>query len=645
MAEKGAGIEGGSAPGMQVFEHHTHVGGGGGGAERRRSPRNLTFPELVDRLNEPGVGEDEKKYLNAVKDRAVEDIESLDGGNYLEDLRNQARDVLASSPWNGHGGVVNTLRDLAREKDEELKANGGKKSWEGLIPFAMEGELAELKLGGIQQREGGNEDALWRRSHGYSERGLNRLRETLGRHDVLDLLPVNAERIVGTNIGTRTATITNPIETVGDTGPVRDRRGGVLDRMDNIYRERATAGEGNFTPEEYARAMGVPNPEQQRELYIRAEEEMVVLPALDLEVPSFLLGRRGTVEELIQEQKEWKARARLTTAAANKRMAPSYDKIFPNQEMIDFTREDLRSLMEKDGVMEAASAYIALIVHDKDPNEFFGRRGLVSSIFEIKNKGEFSALRDAMREWLTQRFSPEDARVAEHIAWNLMYVSNVLEEFDSNYEHAAYKHREHLKRIPPVISQFKAQPVWMMMHPQERLQGKVGGGEAFSRFGEWGLNRTKGLLASKELPQILPKTMFRNALREIKIGSRKSLFDVLEENASFLGGRRGARYTFGRDVDWENIGEGPFGNYCFDTLSPAIKVFATIDKGLDRDMRLSQLGDALRKLGVSKKERENILMGLNGISNKSRALKPIKGWGWWGDYKRGLRKYAPNFFK
>lgn len=406
----------------------------------------------------------------------------------------------------------------------------------------------------------------------------------------------------------------------------------------------------NFTPDAFARAMGQANPEEQRALYLRAEETIGAPMQMQLEVPKFLLDPHLSPEERELAQKEWKARAQLATMAFNKRLAPSYDKLFPNQEALDFTGEQLETLMGMKGVVDAASLHLINIAKNRDISGYKIPKPekvdqYIKSVFEITTGETFALYRGKIREFLREHrgLTEEEAREAEQVAWNLLYSSNVFEEFDET-------------GIPPLVPQLKSQAVWMMMHPQRRLvnkvrspdekdkKGKPKTPEAWGVFGEWALNKTK--MTGKRLSDdILPSLLFNNALGKIEFGSIDSnLFDILRENGEKLAENPRATITEATGLPWGEI-EGPFGNYYFETVSPAIKVFEIIARGPSRDSNVVELGNALRKLEVDPKYREYLLMAWQGIRSKSSVLTPAMGWGDWAIFKRELRKYAPNFFK
>ncbi|HET7098628.1 MAG TPA: hypothetical protein VFI61_00100 [Patescibacteria group bacterium] len=457
-------------------------------------------------------------------------------------------------------------------------------------------------------------------------------------------------------------------------------------------------GLGGFSPEDYAKAMGQPTAEQQKELYLKAEENQTAIP-MELTVPSFLLPEDPYLREKVQS--EWKARAKLSSATAFKKTAPSVDKIFPNQDEIDITKEDLKALLSKEGVIQSLSAYINIIAENKDLNILLpdaSRGEKFESFFWINNLEGLHNFRENMRGWLENNFALDslEARDAEQIAWNLTYLSDIVEDCDSTYNRKLIvkpkpkdkesekksftdklkkrfnnlkesfpMKKEETKRMPPV-PQIKSLAVWMMMHPQERLKGKINANEAWGQFGEWALKRKRSVTSGFKVPEVLPKSLVVSVFKEIDVKGKgkmsTSLYDVLvktgedilNEPTSFDNYLTTSSTPFvGEDINWENVGidwegtvsEGPFGGYLFDKTSSAVKIFGLIQNG-EWKGTLSDLANNCRKLKLKKYDRENLLKAIQGIDTRSSKLK-AKGFDAidWIFYLNGVKKYSPNFFK
>jgi hypothetical protein len=175
-----------------------------GGEENKERPTDPTFSEIIRRLDDPQTTTEVRSYLEALKRRAIDDVESLENGEFLERIRDRLRDELPKTPWNGQNGVVNKLTNLAANADDELERSGGRRSWKGLLPFAMGSEIAKIRLAGIAQKEAGNEDPAWRATHGYNERRVDALQEIVDKNHIYNLLPPNAEALVGSGLEVET---------------------------------------------------------------------------------------------------------------------------------------------------------------------------------------------------------------------------------------------------------------------------------------------------------------------------------------------------------------------------------------------------------------------------------------------------------
>lgn len=446
---------------------------------------------------------------------------------------------------------------------------------------------------------------------------------------------------------------------------------GAYDRIDQLLRERKVTDEdvakwqariamrhegiaqhgkpSEFTPEDFAKALGVSGPEEQIKLYRRAERAILPIKVEVGSEPKFW----PYIDE--EKQEEWKARGSLATAAAVKRTAPSYDKLFPNDEAIGLTKADVEVLLgktereeRKRGAFEALSVYVALISDNKGQESALLKKwasktnkSLPASFFEIKDLKQVLAVRTAMENWLKTNFklTDEEAEDAEHIAWNFLYLSNIVEFFDSRLNGRP----NDSKRLPPIPG-LKSLPVWMIMHPEERLEAKLGGGkeeaESWSQLGEWALDnmrRFPGWTPATE--DILPDTLFETVFHEIKLNGG-TMYEVLLENGEKLISNPETPLN---EIDFAKIRENPLTTYYFDKVNPAIFVFSVVDTG-SLEKRISDLGTACRKLKMPKKYRETVLLAHYGVNTKAKSLKYVGGRMEWFGILRGINKYAPNFF-
>lgn len=550
---------------------------------------------------------------------------------------------------------------LGDNLNSSILNRGYPRKLDGVIPYVMEGAYARLVQLGIDQADK-SDDLDWLEEHGYSQKIIEELeREAVEKQGELLVRP-GTERSVGYEERKRRQ---EERQYVGENPEVRrlqeqvenqrrkherlyQRMMDFLDRQIAVQPQRPQQS-GMSSPEDWARMMGQGTPEEQRELYLRAEEVMYPMQ-MQLQVPNFLLNADPKIRA--REQREWRARAALASMAANKRMAPSYDKQFSNQDQIDFTAEHLVDIVNINGALDVASFYTYCIAENADISFLHIRDvsvgGDIRSIFQIKTIQQFVALREGVRDRAVanRHLSEQEARDAEHVAWNLVYSSNVVEEYDSVYENGLSD------RIPPTVPQLKALSIWMMMHPQERLAMKAGDPnnpnkvqEAMGSLGEWAVNRTKKTRGRLDV-DVLPRTMFENALKGISVsihGEEITLFELFRRNGEFL--FAGGDSIDPGDISWGSV-EVPFSGYQFDTISPAIKIFDVVMKGEGSGVDASTLANVCRKLGLSKAHREILLMLLvSGVKRDSVNLTPLMGRFDWRIFKNEFKRIVPSFFE
>lgn len=338
-----------------------------------------------------------------------------------------------------------------------------------------------------------------------------------------------------------------------------------------------------------------------------------------------------------EAQNEWSARASLVSAAAYKKLAPSYDKLFPNEPALAFSKAEMETLLEKEGVVQSLSVYIAILADNPNLRTLLGDATLPENFYALKDNLNVLQIRSKMEGWLQDNLGldKDQAEDAEHIAWNFLYISNAVEWNDSQFNG-----RQGPDRLPPIPG-LKSLTTWMMMHPEERLSAKVSSNDAFGAFGEWALDNMRRIPGwTPAVEDILPDTMFPTVLHGVKTGGSRNLYDFLLDQ----GRRLHANPTAPLDsISWDEVGESPFSKYYFDVMSPAIVVFTMIDRG-ETEKKLKDIGTACRKLGLTRKYRETILLARKGVDSNSRSLKMAQGDFAWKLYLNYVKKYAPNFF-
>lgn len=424
-----------------------------------------------------------------------------------------------------------------------------------------------------------------------------------------------------------------------------------------------------------------------------------------------------------KERKEWYVRSTLITAAYKKKNAGSTDKLYMaemNEFAVDLNKNALQTIFAKGGVLPAISVYTTLIgdpefykeeKHPKDvlldlSNEDISglkydygdeivttlieeksvlEKDFPKSIF-IREEQDFRKIRDAIRFWLITKgrdFLLEDAeladkegffkntenaaeilksraRDAEQIGWNFVFLTSLIEHFDSR----EYR-PEGSKRVGPHTYWNLFQ--WMVMHPQERFEQKIiryqdgepQAKEEWAALGTWALKNATSdnwtVLENGErkvrFPKILPDTIIYSALHPAKYEETKKAdkgigFDVLNNlgrkvlfETNDIGGEE-----ISKTINWEEVSDAPFVSFIFDEMRWSDVVFQVFKKGEGSKIGLADFGEAVRNLRLDKKSKDNLLIAYYGANASSSELKPKMGMISWIAQKSALKEYFPNLF-
>lgn len=194
-----------------------------------------SFGELTRRLGNKDLPKDERSYLEAVRDRAIHDVEDLDEGRYLVRVVDAIERELPNLSWGNeetNRNVFERLTNMASNLDSQLMMSGGRREWNGIMGQAMEAEIARLRVNGYVQRENQvGDDKDWKFKNRYSDESIERLKETSERLHVFNLLPENAEALVGINIKKEEP----PVEKTNfDTRGLEDK----LDKLTKLQEEQ-----------------------------------------------------------------------------------------------------------------------------------------------------------------------------------------------------------------------------------------------------------------------------------------------------------------------------------------------------------------------------------------------------------------------
>ncbi len=369
-----------------------------------------------------------------------------------------------------------------------------------------------------------------------------------------------------------------------------------------------------------------------------AERNMDLFPFSSTLKPDFLASLPP------KEQEEWAIRSQLAAAAGRKRRAMTYGELPKNPEAAGFTKEGLMVLLGKPGVLPALALYVAIINDNLNLRAVLQNSGLLESFYSIKNAREVEAIREAMKNWIKAYFAHDltAAADAETIAWNLLYLSNVIEWNDS--ELPPHNRLSGSANRIPSIAGVKHSQLWMMMHPEEKLQAQISGDNAWGALGEWALNNMKHPGWAPDKEDILPDTMFETLFHKMayKKGKFESFYDFLLINGKNLA--EDPVNTLPGTVDWSKIGEIPFASYHSDILNAAVTVLDVIITGQYKGSWES-LGNAFRTLCLDRRYRETVLLVKQGINVQAKNLCYVKGRFSWSLFLSELKGVAPNIFK
>lgn len=486
----------------------------------------------------------------------------------------------------------------------------------------------------------------------------------------------------------------------------------MLQRREIETRGQSSSTGNQLTAEEiakaFAMAQGEGSPEQQKKIYEEVEDGALVPIDMTLKVPYFLLiGANETEREQIE--KDWKARASIWSLAAYKQKVVSYEQLTlkDNPEAASLSNETLKRGMSMQGSFEGAALYTAVIskkidlvsigIRVENPNyderhDPLIHRGcdkrkdwkqensykFLRNVFDIKTDKQFTDFRKGMKMLLQSKGIPPDkAVIAERVAWNLIYASNVVEEFDSGYDSNGIFNGNVKDRIPnSAPTHFRNPATWMSMHPQERLMAKASSNEPIGQVGDWSVFVAKRR-DGKFTKETLPHTTARNALRGIKVRlvdnanfsiseynkKRKeenklkpdknntiSMFQVLETAGLDL---LDPRYSLNPNqtrlsasaISWDQVANAPFSGYYIEDLNWANKLFAVIMKGGQQSgVNEADLSMIVNKFNLDRTTRENILKIYYGIKSNTYNLEYVGGNHKWAMLLPHFKRAHPNFF-
>lgn len=211
--------------------------------------------------------------------------------------------------------------------------------------------------------------------------------------------------------------------------------------------------------------------------------------------------------ETSEERALWDARWQLARAAFVKKATSGQpDKYREIQDLELLGKEQMERLYEMPGVRQMMEAYAQVIVNGKSPTLPSGKE---MSFWNIKDANDFELFRSSLRletlsrnkEFLSQfpdlsikkkdkkakkeeraRELALEAKQADAVAWNLIWVSNLVESADSRYSYSGTSHQD----LPAVTLAIQYK---YTLHPQERFEAKNLSGHFWGAFGKWGVTQ------------------------------------------------------------------------------------------------------------------------------------------------------------
>ncbi len=217
-----------------------------------------------------------------------------------------------------------------------------------------------------------------------------------------------------------------------------------------------------------------------------------------------------------EEREEWEVRWRLARAAYWKKIySANTEKLVENQDLIDLSSEDMELLYNIEGVKEGLEWYTRAILgrieiegKADDGKEITLRKSLVEcesgkelkefrvnlqhylkrNVFGVTREME-AAMNEQERQQLRIRIKGADA-----IAWNWIFVSNLVESVDSRYDfwkERSLEEREESgflrERHGSLASAICSDDLRAVFHPLEKFESKAQGDQARGAFGRWGV--------------------------------------------------------------------------------------------------------------------------------------------------------------
>lgn len=180
------------------------------------------------------------------------------------------------------------------------------------------------------------------------------------------------------------------------------------------------------------------------------------------------------------ERQIYNDRWQLARAAFYKKaFSASPEDLGKNPDLL-LKKEQMERLYGVEGVRPALEWFVGIIINGTEVSLSDGR---TMNIWACEDETDFDLFRKAMREDALAGLEEDWQKMeADAVAWNLVWVSNLLESADSRFTNSGERHYA----LPGAMI---SDDVRAVLHPQEKFENKALAGQAWGPFSQWGLTQ------------------------------------------------------------------------------------------------------------------------------------------------------------
>lgn len=436
-------------PNRELPKHGQIERGQGGGQE--------TFMKSQRALERGNLSPQERADILARRDAMIEDA-SIEG--LFNDARIRIANTIKNSTWDDlHQALTEDAQrseklaeQMFYQEDPEDPDFVAHPEWRGMVLRAVLGARDELLLRGIEQQEKDNPgDIDWYYEHGYDQRTLDALDNSVAINFFGDILSPNAQNFIQSKEKTQQSTQTNLTK--------HDIAEGVAEGQRQVARENR------------------PSLQQSLRLFHEAERMCKMYEANDLELMKQQIRATGNELEIRIIDSEVKV---FNAALLKNRQYKTMKSLFENPFLKDIKREDVLTLLnDMPGYLFAMQEIADVVVNRK---HIFG---LNFSLLDCQNDDQFREAAEAFDQIVAGRLmamgiSSREALAlayrAVNTAVNTMYAFNVFEYYNSYWEgNVRHKYLESKGTAPSgregasYYDRLIAKPIYDSMNPIDDL--------------------------------------------------------------------------------------------------------------------------------------------------------------------------------